>query len=113
METISNEERAREYLLKEHISPLNNILHQCDLKTEFQYHKDIENAFIKGAEWKDEQFKGFLFELSLKVTTPKTDLDKALASAFPMAGLDTIDDVLALLQNNWYDYQTKGTILNE
>ena len=22
-----------------------------------QYHKDIENAFIKGAEWKDEQHK--------------------------------------------------------
>lgn len=55
MEKITNEEKAREYLLKEHLSPLNNILHQCDLKTELQYHKDIETAFIKGAEWKDEQ----------------------------------------------------------
>jgi len=52
---MTNKDKAREYLLKEHISPLNNIFHQCDLNTELQYHKDIENAFIKGAEWKDEQ----------------------------------------------------------
>lgn len=57
---MNNEQKAREYLFKEHISPLNNILHQCDLKTEIQYHKDIENAFIKGAEWKDEQLADYL-----------------------------------------------------
>lgn len=62
---MTNEEKAREYLLKEHISPLNNILHQCDLKTELQYHKDIENAFIKGAEWKDKQYLNadFIFKV--------------------------------------------------
>ena len=42
------EEVARHYLLYEHKSPLNEILHQCNLKTEMQYHKDIENAFIAG-----------------------------------------------------------------
>ena len=77
---------------------------------------DTENAgyecAIKAMDWKGEQVNGFLFELALKITTPKTDLDKALASAFPMAGLNTIDDILASLQNDWYDYQDKGTILN-
>lgn len=43
------EEAARHYLLNEHKSPLNEILHQCDLKTEMQYHKDIESAYIAGA----------------------------------------------------------------
>jgi len=71
-----------------------------------------KSAALEAMEWKDEQFKGFLFELALKITTPKTDLDKALASAFPMAGLDTVEDVLASLQNEWFDYQNKGTILN-
>lgn len=71
------------------------------------------NAALEAMEWKDEQFKGFLFELALKITTPKTDFDKAIASAFPMSGLDAVDDVLASLQNEWFDYQNKGTILND
>jgi len=48
------EEAARHYLLHEHISPLNDILHQADLKTEMQYHKDIEDAYKAGAK----NFKG-------------------------------------------------------
>ena len=36
------------YLLCEHTSPLNEIVHQADLKVEMQYHKDIENAFKAG-----------------------------------------------------------------
>lgn len=48
------EESARYYLLHEHISPLNDILHQADLKIEMQYHKDIENAFKAGAERADQ-----------------------------------------------------------
>ena len=66
---MTNEEKARKYLLYEHKSPLNNILHQCDLKTEFQYHKDIETAFIKGAEWKDEKHLKWLKENLAKETS--------------------------------------------
>lgn len=44
------EESARYYLLNTHTSPLNNILHQADLKVEMQYHKDIEDAYKAGAE---------------------------------------------------------------
>ena len=51
---VDLDESARHYLLHEHISPLNEILHQADLKVEMQYHKDIENAYKAG------------FELSLK-----------------------------------------------
>ena len=38
------------YLLYEHRSPLNEIMHKADLKSEMQYHKDIENAFKAGFE---------------------------------------------------------------
>lgn len=44
------EEAASHYLLHEHKSPLNEILHQCDLKTEMQYHRDIEQAYIEGGK---------------------------------------------------------------
>lgn len=47
---VDLEKAARKYLLHEHLSPLNNILHQADLKTELQYHKDIETAFKAGFE---------------------------------------------------------------
>ena len=49
------EETARYYLLNNHVSPLNDILHQADLKVEMQYHKDIENAYKVGAEWQKQQ----------------------------------------------------------
>jgi hypothetical protein len=52
---VDLDESTRHYLLHEHISPLNEVLHQADLKVEMQYHKDIENAFKAG------------FELGLKV----------------------------------------------
>ena len=49
------EESAKYYLLNNHVSSLNDILHQADLKVEMQYHKDIENAFKAGAEWQKEK----------------------------------------------------------
>ena len=49
------DEAAREYLMEENRSPLNVIMHEADLKAEFQYHKDIEDAFKFGAEWRDRQ----------------------------------------------------------
>lgn len=107
MEHISNEDKAKEIAEKLGVDVLRNESGKT------YYKEDVVQSALEAMEWKDEQFKGFLFELALKITTPKTDFDKALASAFPMAGLDTIDDVLTLLQNNWYDYQNKGTILNE
>jgi hypothetical protein len=84
-----------------------------EIRYKLGIYADAYYGAMEMAKWKDEQFKGFLFELALKITTPKTDLDKALVSAFPMAGLNTVDDILTSLQNNWYDYQNKGTILNE
>ena len=47
---VDLDESARNYLLHEHVSPLNEIFHQADLKAEMQYHKDIENAFKAGFE---------------------------------------------------------------
>lgn len=41
---------ATHYLLYEHRSPLNEIMHQVDLKSEMQYHKDIEHAYKAGFE---------------------------------------------------------------
>lgn len=45
---VDLDESARHYLLHEHISPLNEVLHQAGLKVEMQYHKDIESAFKAG-----------------------------------------------------------------
>lgn len=47
---VDLEKEARHYLLHEHESILSTILHQMDLRTEMQYHKDIENAFKAGFE---------------------------------------------------------------
>ena len=47
---VDLDESARHYLLHEHISPLNEVLHQTDLKVEMQYHKDIEDAYKAGFE---------------------------------------------------------------
>ena len=47
---VDLEKIARHYLLHEHVSPLNEVLHQADLYTEMQYHKDIENAYKAGVE---------------------------------------------------------------
>ena len=41
-------EQARHYLLHEHRSPLNDIMHQADLNAEKQYCNDIENAYLAG-----------------------------------------------------------------
>lgn len=47
---VDLDESARHYLLHEHISPLNEVLHQADIKVEMQYHKDIKNAYKAGFE---------------------------------------------------------------
>ena len=47
---VDLDESARQYLLYEHVSPLNKVLHQADLKVEMQYHKDIEGAYKAGFE---------------------------------------------------------------
>lgn len=49
-EEVDLEKEARHYLLHEHSSPLNEIMHQADLNAEIQYHKDIENAYKAGFE---------------------------------------------------------------
>ena len=45
---VDLEKETTHYLLYEHCSPLNEIMHKEDLKSEMQYHKDIENAFKAG-----------------------------------------------------------------
>lgn len=47
---VDLDESARHYLLHEHLSPLNDVFHQSDIKAEMQYHRDIENAYKKGFE---------------------------------------------------------------
>ena len=47
---VNLDESARHYLLHEHTFPLNEVLHQADLKVEIQYHKDIEDAYKSGFE---------------------------------------------------------------
>lgn len=47
---VDLEKETTHYLLYEHHSPLNEIMHKADLKSEMQYHKDIENAFKAGFE---------------------------------------------------------------
>jgi hypothetical protein len=47
---VNLDESARHYFLHEHISPLNEVLHQAYLKVEMQYHKDIEDAYKAGFE---------------------------------------------------------------
>ena len=64
---IDLDKEARHYLLNKHLSPLNEVMHQADLKAEIQYHKDIENAFKAG------------FKLGLKTNCPITANDRGLA----------------------------------
>ena len=45
---INLDKESMDYLLNEHKSPLNDIMHQVDLKTEMQYYKDIQDAFKAG-----------------------------------------------------------------
>ena len=47
---VDLEKETTHYLLYEHRSPLNEIMDKADLKSEMQYHKDIENAFKAGFE---------------------------------------------------------------
>lgn len=47
---VDLEKETTHYLLYEHRSPLNEIMHKVDIKAEMQYHKDIENAFKAGFE---------------------------------------------------------------
>ncbi len=70
---VDVDEAARHYLLHEHLSPLNNILHQADLKTEMQYHKDIESAFKAGYEFCLKVQKGEEYELHNSRAIEKTD----------------------------------------
>lgn len=45
---VDLDKESMNYLLNEHKSPLNDIMHQVDLKTEMQYYKDIQDAFKAG-----------------------------------------------------------------
>ena len=55
---VDLDKETTHYLLYEHHSPLNEIMHKADLKSEMQYHKDIENAFKAGFELSFKLQKG-------------------------------------------------------
>lgn len=48
VQEVDLEKEATHYLLHEHLSPLNEVMHKADLKAEIQYHEDIGNAFKAG-----------------------------------------------------------------
>ena len=50
------EQKAHQFLMKEHTSFLNKLLHEADLHVEFQYHKDIENSYANGYDQAMQDF---------------------------------------------------------
>lgn len=58
MREVDLDKAARNYLLNEHLSPLNELMHKADLKAEMQYHKDIENAYKAGFNFALKAQKG-------------------------------------------------------
>lgn len=64
---VDLEKETTHYLLYEHRSPLNEIMHKADLKSEMQYHKDVEKAFKAG------------FELGLNTSSPISGSDRGMA----------------------------------
>ena len=82
------EESASNYLLYKHKSPLNEILHQADLKVEIQYHKDIEESFKAGAECQKEKMNLLL----------QTEYEKGL---FDMQQEMMKDAVETTIVNDW------------
>lgn len=91
------DEAARHYLLNEHCSPLNVIMHQADIKAEMTYHKDIESAFKAGAEWMagrtDEKPHILLTEDILEKNGFKPDNDSVLSWSLQ----DDLDDTVLKL----------------
>lgn len=93
---VNLDESARHYLLHEHISQLNEVLHQADLKVEMQYHKDIEDAYKAG------------FELGLKAKDVneiiKTAEDHAYFAGSENTREKLIDKACEWLDNNLHHY---------
>ena len=57
---MTRAEQARHYLLHEHRSPLNDIMHQADLNAEKQYCTDIENAYLAGYQQAEKDTIGII-----------------------------------------------------
>ena len=75
--------------------------------------EECYDSAMEMAEWKDNQIKGFFFELALLLTTPKTNLEHSMRVAFPMSGFNEIDDILDFLHGKFLEYNNCGTILND
>lgn len=75
--------------------------------------EECYDSAMEMAEWKDNQIKGFFFELALLLTTPKTNLEHSMRVAFPMSGFNEIDDILDFLHGKFLEYNNSGTILND
>lgn len=99
---MTNEEKAREILK----------CNKCSFKNKTECNECFDKkAILEMAEWKDDIFRGFLFELSMLLTEPKTDIERAICIALPMFGLNTIDEVGDFLREKLWEYEHKGTIL--
>jgi len=59
----------------------------------------------------EKQVNGFLFELSILLSEPKTPIEKAIICAMPTAGLDAIDSIGDRLRELWYEFKTTGHII--
>ena len=104
------EEFARYYLLNNHISPLNDILHQADLKVEMQYHKDIENAFKAGAHW--QHGKDFDDLLQSEMKFPKEYYEKGKADMREEMMKDAVEGtVVGRDRSTMPPFQTKCKIV--
>lgn len=105
---MTNEEKAQEIIgegcNRQDCHECGGSLSVVEGCVEFRHLKEM-------AEWKDGIFQGFLFELSLLLTTPKTDIEHAIRLAFPMFGLDAIDEVGDFLREKLWEYEHNGTIL--
>lgn len=98
---MTNKEKAKAL-----VDELGIIYTDCERAT-------IKELLMEMAEWKDEQIKGFFFELALLLTTPKTNLEHSMRIAFPMSGFNEIDDILDFLHGKFLEYNNSGTILND
>lgn len=111
---MTNEEKAQE-IVNKNFEWISNFFEENNLSKEDrnQIRFKMYSACQEMAEWKDDIVRGFLFELSMLLTEPKTDIERAICFALPMSGLNVIDEVGDFLREKFWEYEHKGTILKD
>ena len=108
---MTQEEKAKEIARKNRINYYEGDIGWGDRIKSSE--EECYDSAMEMAEWKDNQIKGFFFELALLLTTPKTNLEHSMRVAFPMSGFNEIDDILDFLHGKFLEYNNSGTILND